>query len=153
MKLLSKKIYIYIPPIPKPFSIFTPFSTGFAKKQVLQLSIPFFHSHFPLFPKHLGSHMKSLFSLNLLAADPPPTPKCCCLVDMCTIPWTAPVLPFCFLIVIHLNYLKWRYWRVWSKKTWFIFIFMQCVFVQNLPCARHHFKAAGNNITQMELAF
>ena len=57
---------------------------------------------------------------------------------------------FYFLIVslIHLSYLtRGRYWRVWSKKTsWFVFIFIRHVFVENIPSARHYSKAVGKII-------
>lgn len=135
--------------IPKPFSVFTHFSTGFAEKSVVQLSTLFYI----LTPLCLWNvwlfklYMKSLFSLNLLAAYSLLTTKCC---PYLYILWTAFVLPFYFLIVslIHLNYLtRGRYWRVWSKKTsWFVFIFIRHVFVENLPSSRHYSKAVGKII-------
>lgn len=109
----------------------------------------FLPSHSPLSLKRLTFELytKSLLFLNLLAAPSLPTTKCC---PYLYILWTAFVLPFYFLIVslIHLNYLtRGRYWRVWSKKTsWFVFIFIRHVFVENLPSSRHYSKAVGKII-------
>ena len=97
--------------IPKLFSTSAHFSTGFAEKWVVQLSVLFLHPHFLLSLKYVifKLHMRSLFffSLSVLAAHSPPIPKC--YWPRPYIPWTAFVLPFYILThsLNHLNHLTW----------------------------------------------